>query len=78
MIAQQHTAGAWNAAHFTVSEGQVTSVETTAPTAATTKFKFIDTQLTFNPRDPKYIMADGTLPKVHFARVIWQGMSFLY
>ena len=55
-------------ANWKLSEGTVTEF--------ISQFKFIDSNLTFNPLDPKYIMSDGTIPKVSFLTGNMAGYQF--
>jgi chitodextrinase len=57
-----------NGAYWQLSEGTVTTF--------TSQYKFIDANLTFNPLDSQYIMADGTKPKVRFITGNLAGYDF--
>jgi len=57
-----------NGTYWKVSEGTVSSV--------VSQFRFIDSNLSFNPLDSEYIMADETVPKVHFITGNLAGYEF--
>jgi len=54
--------------NWKLSEGTITEF--------ISQYKFIDSNLTFNPLDPKYIMSDGTVPKVSFLTGDMAGYQF--
>ena len=54
--------------NWKLSEGTITTF--------VSQYKFIDANLTFNPLDPKYIMSDGTIPKVSFLTGNMAGYQF--
>jgi len=54
--------------NWKLSEGTITTF--------ISQYKFIDANLSFNPLDPKYIMADGTVPKVSFLTGNMAGYQF--
>jgi len=60
----------------TPQEGTYWQITEGTVTTAVGEYKLIDKNLSFNPRDPKLVMSDGTQPKVHFITGNLAGYEF--
>ena len=60
----------------TPQEGTYWQITEGTATTAVSEYKLIDKNLSFNPRDPKLVMSDGTQPKIHFITGNLAGYEF--